>query len=78
MIFSKNIICTEDNEMSRGRRSSIDDGAIAFVAYLMMAAVVIPILGIYWTFWGKSENKRIIGIAILVLCAFFSICSMVS
>ena len=64
--------------MARGRRRSGDDEAIAFIAYLMMAAIAIPILGIYWTFAGNTENKRIIGVTILIICAIVGICSMFS
>ena len=45
--------------MSRGRRTN-DEGALTFIAYLMMAAITIPILGVYWAFAGNTENKRMV------------------
>lgn len=50
------------------RRCSKNDGMTDFLVFMLIAVVALPILGIYWTFKGDSETKRIAGIVILVLC----------
>ena len=63
--------------MSRGRKSS-DEGVISLIAIMLMIAIAIPALGIYWTFKGDTENKRVLGILILIICVIVGIFGMCS
>ena len=59
------------------RRGKSDEGT-DIILRLFMLFLAVPILGIYWTFNGDTENKRVIGIGILVLCFVGWICSLFS
>ena len=59
------------------RRGKSDEGT-EIILRLMILFLAIPVLGIYWTFKGDTENKRLIGIGILVLCFIGGIISLFS
>ena len=59
------------------RRGKSDEGT-ENILRLMILFLAILVLGIYWTFKGDTENKRLIGIVILVLCFIGWIISLFS
>ena len=59
------------------RRGKSDEGT-EIILRLMILFLAILVLGIYWTFKGDTENRRLIGIVILVLCFIGWIISLFS
>ena len=59
------------------RRGKSDEGT-ELILRLMILFLAIPVLGIYWAFKGDTENKRLIGIGMLVLCFIGWIISLFS
>ena len=49
------------------RRGKSDEGT-ELILRLFILFLAFPILGIYWTFKGNTETKRLIGIGILAVC----------
>ena len=49
------------------RRGKSNEGT-EIILRLMILFLAIPVLGIYWSFKGDTENKRLLRIGILVLC----------
>ena len=65
--------------MSRyGRRSSNDDDMSGCLVYAIIAIIAMPIVGIYWAVAGDTEDKRAIGIGIIIFCIIAWIFSLFS
>ena len=55
-----------------------DDSGMGCLVMLLLGLAVMPFVGIYWAVAGDTEDKRAIGVGIIIFCViawFFSLFS---